>query len=127
MDTQPFFFRWEWHSQDKDLNGDAAAVFSPATKGPGEFLRQLAEAYGQPRISKASDQLTDHLIAEQAKAAAMGNSRTNVAMLRLPPKGTGSDTVEALNWVPISWRDTGIVLEATRSYGAPWLLAGSLG
>ena len=125
--TLPFFFRCAWHTADLKFDGDAAAVFSKDAKGPGEFLRQLAEAYGEPRITKASEQLVDHLIAEQAKGAAMGNSRATVAMLRLPPKGIGSDTVEALNWVPKSWRDKGIVLEATRSYGAPWLLAGSPG
>lgn len=75
--------------------------------------------FGQQRLDGALQKLLESL-----KQQGTGQLH---ASLRLEPKGAGHDTVEQLGWIPPAWKTAGVIPEALRSFGAPWLLASSPG
>ncbi|MCP4243590.1 MAG: hypothetical protein GY772_23795, partial [bacterium] len=76
-------------------------------------LRALVTAIGEARVVEATARLAAHHVAKKDK----------VAMQQLRPKGGGRDTVERLDWLPNSMRDTAGAPQALRTFGAPWLLS----
>ena len=117
----------DWHDAAQVIDASKPTIFQKDCKGPGQALAHLPEALGKHRIHTAIDKMEDFLRNKQIQAASSGENQETIGMLRLPPKGAGQDTLEAMTWVPEQWKKEGIVPEATRSYGAPWLLTGQPG
>ena len=117
----------EWHKDSQAIDPQKPAIFLKDCKGVGETLGHLPDALGKQRVQQAIDKMVDFLHSNQAAAASSDDLFEPVGMLRMPPKGGGQDTVEALTWVPEAWKKNGMVPEALRSYGAPWLLTGQPG
>ena len=111
----------KWDIPDGMFSADTLAIWSPKANGLGEHLRKLPLSYGH-RLQPSQDKMLAYLQGQQGQpdGATMG-------VLRMPPKGQPTDSVEALSWAPPTWKEKGWVPEALRTFGSPWLLVGQPG
>ena len=86
-------------------------------------LQKLGRSFGE-RLTKDAQRSAQWLQEEAEKPSGQGQVTAN---LRMPPKGSGRDTLESLHWVPSVWQEQGQTPEAIRTFGAPWLLSSNAG
>ena len=92
-------------------------MYEPAATGVGQSFCAVRDAIGQERIDKAQVILFTHAT----------TNGTGLGMMRIVPKGQPYDSIEGLAWVPQKWLQGGVLPEALRDHGAPWLLVGQAG
>ena len=107
------------HNGADDVDPGTPVYYQKGTGGHGAQIAKLADSIGHKRLTDAVSKVKEFVT---SRCPADG-----LAALRVQLKGTGSDTYDDFDWMPVVWRSSKIKPEHTRSFAAPWIIHGETG
>ncbi len=103
---------------DDEVDFDHPTFFPANADGAANLFRTIPDCMGKERVKKALANVEKQL----AKSANKG-----LVFARVVPRGQPHDDLEQLAWVPMPWKTANARPEKLADFGAPWILANSMG